>query len=332
MTLPSYVGRFKVRNKIAIGGFAVVLRAWDEELECFVAIKILRRGMTENEEIQLRFLDEARLLRRIRSSNVVTVHDVGRLNDGRPYFVMDFADRGTLASRLKRRPDSRGSDPQSVMALVDAVADGLSAIHEAGVVHRDIKPANILFQLARRGAVDPDPAAAESPRPYSGIVGTDERILISDLGIAKDLLKHTSNATLVGGTPLYQSPEQGDPTAEITPTADIYAATAMLLHVLTGERPPAASGVRKHLAGLPDAWRGVIEKGMAIEPEARFSSMESWRAAAHAMLANEAAEAQGDVPTELAPPETVCPYKGLAAYQPEDARFFFGREASSTKS
>ena len=104
MMLPSYVGRFKVRNEIATGGFAVVLRAWDEELECFVALKILRRWLTENEEIQLRFLDEARLLRRIRSPNVVTVHDVGRLNDGRPYFVMDFADRGTLSPRLKRQP------------------------------------------------------------------------------------------------------------------------------------------------------------------------------------------------------------------------------------
>lgn len=326
MMLPSYVGRFKVRNEIATGGFAVVLRAWDEELECFVALKILRRWLTENEEIQLRFLDEARLLRRIRSPNVVTVHDVGRLNDGRPYFVMDFADRGTLAPRLKHGPDYQGSDPQSVMALVDAVADGVSAIHEAGVVHRDIKPANILFQLARRGSVASDPSAVGSPLPPAGIVGADERILISDLGIAKDLLKRASTATVVGGTPLYQSPEQGDPTAEITPAADVYAATAMLLHALTGEPPPAVSGVGERLVGLPDAWRGVIGRGMAIEPESRFSSMESWRAAAHAMLANEAAEAQDGLPTEVASMETACPYKGLAAYQPEDARFFFGRE------
>ncbi|MGD9325927.1 MAG: serine/threonine-protein kinase, partial [Desulfobacterales bacterium] len=309
MMLPSYVGRFKVRNEIATGGFAVVLRAWDEELECFVALKILRRWLTENEEIQLRFLDEARLLRRIRSPNVITVHDVGRLNDGRPYFVMDFADRGTLAPRLKRRSGYLELDPQSIMALVDAVADGVSAIHEAGVVHRDIKPANILFQLARRGTVASDTSEAESPLPSMGIVGADERILISDLGIAKDLLKRASSATVVGGTPLYQSPEQGDPTAEITPAADVYAATAMLLHALTGEPPPAVSGVRDRLAGLPDAWRGVIGRGMAIEPEARFSSMESWRAAAHAMLANEAAEAQDGLPTEVVSQETACPYK-----------------------
>ena len=209
MMVPSYVGRFKVRNEIAAGGFAEVLRAWDEELECFVALKILRRELTEKEEIQLRFLDEARLLRRIRSPNVVTVHDVGRLNDGRPYFVMDFADKGTLAQRLKHQSGIQESDPKSIMALVDAVADGVSAIHEAGVVHRDIKPANILFQLARRGTVASDQSMAGLPLPDSGIVGTDERILISDLGIAKDLLKQSSTATVIGGTPLYQSPRTG---------------------------------------------------------------------------------------------------------------------------
>lgn len=145
MTLPYYVGRFEVRNEIAQGGFAVVLRAWDEELECFVALKIMPPRLAENKEFQRRFLEEARLLRRIRSPNVVTVHDVGRLNDGRPYFVMDFADRGTLEPRLERPAGTPEPEAQNVMALTDALADGLAAIHEAGVIHRDIKPANILF-------------------------------------------------------------------------------------------------------------------------------------------------------------------------------------------
>ena len=103
MTLPSYVGRYEVRKEIGRGGFAVVVQAWDEELQSLVALKILHGELAHDEEFQLRFLEEARLLRRIRSSNVVTVHDVGRLNDGRPYFVMDFADRGTLAPRLEGR-------------------------------------------------------------------------------------------------------------------------------------------------------------------------------------------------------------------------------------
>src|SRR3546814_16914664 len=98
-----------------------------------------------------RFLDKSGFLRRIRSPNVVTVHDVGRLNDGRPYFVMDFADRGTLAERI--RPEAHGKpDPRRLTVLIDALADGLAAIHEAGVVHRDIK----LGRASRRDRVCQD--------------------------------------------------------------------------------------------------------------------------------------------------------------------------------
>lgn len=327
MMLPSYVGRFEVRNEIATGGFAVVLRAWDEDLECFVALKILRHELAASEENQLRFLEEARLLRRIRSPHVVTVHDVGRLNDGRPYFVMDFADRGTLEQRLERRFGSRQPDAQHVMALVDAVADGVSAIHEAGLVHRDIKPANLLFQQARRGSVVYQPRTHDSPSTDTMLVEADERILISDLGIAKDLIKHDATATIVGGTPLYQAPEQSDPAAEITPAADVYAATAMLWHVMTGERPPRAGLLKERLTVFPGKLRRTVEKGMAIDPLDRFNSMETWRAAVHDSLMQAAIEAQSALPTEAASFESACPYKGLAAFQPEDARFFFGREA-----
>src|SRR5262249_9546905 len=126
MALPAYVGRYEVRREIARGGFAVVVQAWDEELQSLVALKILHQELAKEEGVQGGFLEEARLLRRTRSSNVVTVHDVGRLNDGRPYFVMDYADRGTLSPRLERKGGYCGPDPPSIVALVDAVADGLT--------------------------------------------------------------------------------------------------------------------------------------------------------------------------------------------------------------
>src|SRR3546814_20163639 len=99
MTLPSYVGRYRVCSEIARGGFASVVRAWDEELESLVAIKILHPNLANDEGIRTRFLDEARLLRSISYPNVFTFPAVGRRHVGRPSFVMDFAARGTLAER-----------------------------------------------------------------------------------------------------------------------------------------------------------------------------------------------------------------------------------------
>src|SRR5574338_441030 len=138
MSLPAYLGRYEVRQEIGRGGFAVVVQAWDEDLHSPVAIKILHPEFVhDGSDIQQRFLDEARLLRRIKSPHVVTIHDIGRLPDGRPYLVMDFADRGTLANRCSPNAASAGLDARGLGALVDSLADGLSAMHEAGVVHRD---------------------------------------------------------------------------------------------------------------------------------------------------------------------------------------------------
>ena len=101
----------------------------------------------------------------------------------------------------------------------------------------------------------------------------------------------------------------------------------MLWHVLTGETPPPATGVMNRLTGLPGVWREVIEQGMALTPEGRFASIESWRTAVHDTLALDTAASKNGLFTVALPSEATCPYKGLAAYQTEDAHFFFGREA-----
>jgi len=326
MALPSYVGRYRIHDEIARGGFASVVRAWDEELESFVAIKILHPNLANDEDVQMRFVEEARLLRRIRSPNVVTVHDVGRLNDGRPYIVMDFADRATLAGRI-RPEQGAGPDPRELTVLIDALADGLGAIHEAGVVHRDIKPENILFQSVRRSPVDATATLVENVRHEVHLVDADERILIGDLGIAKDLIKHGPMATLLGGTPLYEAPEQRDGTAGIGPASDIYSLTALLWHVLTARQPPKAENLASQLPTLPAAWHPVVEQGMALNPEDRFVTIESWRSAAHDALAGEMSTSQVERFDITVGHSSRCPYKGLAAYQPEDAASFFGREA-----
>jgi WD40 repeat protein/serine/threonine protein kinase len=342
MSLPSYVGRYAVRHEIARGGFAVVVLAWDEELDSAVALKILDYDPAgAGEEFQRRFIEEARMLRRIRSHHVVTVHDVGRLNDGRPYFVMDYADRGTLADWLARRPADRpqgapAADTRELMVLVDALADGLSAIHRAGVVHRDIKPANILFQSLRQVVPDPDMTVRRGPAvpATAGAGGAfhDARILVGDLGIAKDVIRSGALATMLGGTPAYHAPEQMDPEALLTPAADIYAATAVLYQLLTGVRPPKPEMLEQQIPRGLDRWREVLGRGLALDPIDRYASIQSWRAAIHDVLAEEAAETTARPSATSATfldeaTSRECPYKGLNAFQPEDADRFHGREA-----
>jgi WD40 repeat protein len=214
-----------------------------------------------------------------------------------------------------------------IAALVDAVADGLSAIHHAGIVHRDLKPDNILIQLARRTPGKTGPDATDSAQTVTTLVAAQERVLVGDLGIAKDLMQRDSAVTFAGGTPQYQAPEQSQRDATITPAADVYAATALLWHALTRQKPPEAHGVRQGLAKLPSVWHEVMEQGMALDPGARFTSMDNWRGAVHEALEQELTAAESNRPTELTAVTRTCPYKGLAAYEPEDAGFFFGRES-----
>jgi len=328
MSLPGYLGRYEVRNEIGRGGFAVVVLAWDEDLHSSVAVKILHSEFVQDgNDIQKRFLDEARLLRRIRSPNVVTIHDIGRLADGRPYFVMDFADRGTLASRLSQKPVAASQDARSLAALVDALADGLSAIHDAGVVHRDIKPANVLFQLTRRAAPDPDETVmGDGHEAFAALIAPHERILVGDLGIAKDLLRDGAAATMTGGTAFFRAPEQSDADAKITLAADVYSATAILWQLIAGQRPPHPHAVVDSLSTMPPNWREVLETGMALDPSARFTSMQNWRSAMHDVLTREAAESEPRTTVAQRQSAKSCPYKGLASYQPEDAHRFYGRE------
>ena len=325
MAQPSFVGRYEVREEIARGGFAVVVKAWDEELQCFVALKILHRELAGDTQLEHRFLQEARLLRRVKAPNVVAVHDVGRMNDGRPYFVLDYADRGTLAAKLRGAGLIRPFTRQDLMPLVDAVADGLSAIHQAGLIHRDIKPENILFQSTHHPISTSIAAtqAANGGVQATGLIAPDERVLVGDLGIAKDVVQNGSFPTIVGGTPLYLAPEQNLSTAEVTPATDVYSATALLWHVLTGETPPSPDGLADRLSALPPEWQDVMRQGLSVDPEIRHGSMDAWRCAVHDALGH----AMTDTRSVEVPQSGTCPYKGLAAYQPDDAYYFCGREA-----
>ena len=333
MPFPDRIGRYDYRGTIGVGGFAAVLRCYDEALDSLVAVKVLADTWAVDPEIRGRFVQEAKLLRRIHNEHVVTVHDSGELHDGRPYFVMDYADRGTLEDRLSFTPPGRSIDAKTTRRVVLAVADGLAALHRAGIVHRDIKPGNLLIQSVDGSPTAPSPAT----EVRTSLIEPAERILIGDLGLAKDLVATPSGATIIGGTQGFQPPEQREPNAAISPAADVYAATAVVWRLFHGSHPPDHRDVSRALTEVAAPWRELFEQGFALDPEARFSSIETWRDALLSALDMASAAGSGstvDLPSRSGRTSSrretgvlPCPYKGLAAYEPEDADYFFGREA-----
>jgi WD40 repeat protein/serine/threonine protein kinase len=322
---PDRIGRYEYRGTIGVGGFASVARCYDEALDSLVAVKVLADTWAVDPEIRARFVQEAKLLRRIHNEHVVTVHDSGELDDGRPYFVMDYADRGTLEDRLGFTPPGHPIDAKTTRRVVLALTDGLAALHRAGIVHRDVKPGNLLLQSVNRVPATQAPAT----EVRTALIEAGERVLIGDLGLAKDLVATPSGATIIGGTQGFQPPEQRQANAAISPAADVYAATAVVWRLLRGSRPPDHPDVARSLTDVAAPWREIFEQGFAPDPDERFPSVESWRDALLSALDTDEHPSRSSRGASLRSGSGVlpCPYKGLAAFEPEDADYFFGREA-----
>jgi serine/threonine protein kinase len=215
MGVPTRLGRYVVRRRLGSGGFATVWLAHDEQLDAEVAIKVLADNWGHDDSVRHRFLEEGRFLRRVESEHVVQVHDVGELEDGRPFLVLTYADRGTLADRLKEKPLPLAE----AVDVVVQVGRGLQALHRRGLLHRDVKPANVLFRSTDDG----------------------ERAVLSDLGLGKSL-DEVSRITMPGGTPSYVAPEQalGE---RLDQRADQYSLGAVAYAALTGRSPHQVDGL-----------------------------------------------------------------------------------------
>ncbi|MGZ8375862.1 MAG: serine/threonine-protein kinase [Gemmatirosa sp.] len=284
------LGRYRVRHRVGAGGFARVYRALDPELELDVALKILKPELAAEPETVERFRREASTAAKLRHPNVVTVLNVGRLDDafdgapaGTPYLVMDF-----LPSSLEKRLAERGSIPEAELARVgEDVARGLAYAHERGVVHRDVKPDNVLF-------------------------AADGRAMVSDFGIARAVDARVSSVSrqVVLGTPSYFSPEQarGLP---LDGRSDIYALGVTLYQAATGALPFGGDDwydvMRQHVEATPPSPReraphlsptfeAVLLRCLAKDPGDRFQSSSELADALSALRAHGAEAATMAVP------------------------------------
>ncbi|MFI6740489.1 protein kinase [Nonomuraea sp. NPDC050451] len=289
MTAPSQAGRYRIEQLIGVGGFASVYLAQDDELRSPVAVKILADNWARQDDVRGRFLQEARLLRRADSHLLVQVFDLGELDDGRPYFVMTYADRGTLEDRL-----SGGAlAVEEALGLMRDICQGVAVLHSIGVVHRDLKPSNVLF----------------CSRPEGG-----ERVMVADLGIARST-DHLSGLTLPAGSPGYQAPEQlyfdGAPDAR----ADVHGLGALTYHMLIG-RVPAKPEQRVPPSALrpevPEAIDAAVMRALDPDREARWPDAAAYAAALSPSTAvpppggerpsSEEAPSDGEAPSSGEPP------------------------------
>lgn len=263
MSAPESLGRLRRIERIGAGGFATVWRYHDDQLDSDVAVKALADNWSQHLDIRERFLEEARILRRADADHVVRVHDIGETADGTPYFVMSYADRGTVADLIE---GPRPTAAQTVELIRQAGA-GLQVLHDDGIIHRDIKPQNLLLRS----------------RPDGG-----EEVLVADLGVAK-AAAHGSGLTQVVGTPAYIAPEQALG-QRLDVRADVHALGAVAYVLLTGrlvredglaglltaQLPPPPSAVDP---GVPAAFDPVILKALAPDPRDRWPDIASFLAA-----------------------------------------------------
>jgi serine/threonine-protein kinase len=208
-------GRYRLEHVAGHGGMATVFSAHDTVLDRKVAIKLLQRRSDSTGAFHERFDRGARAEAKIVHPNVVSVHDVGENEDGRPYLVMDYVEGASLAELIHDGPLSS----ERVAAIGVGIARALAAAHALGIFHRDVKPANII--IYRQGI------------PH-----------LMDFGLARELYADDPGATAAGalvGTADYVAPEQARYGAA-SPAADLYALGALMYHALTGAPPFEGSG------------------------------------------------------------------------------------------
>jgi serine/threonine-protein kinase len=210
------LGKYRIEQVLGKGGMGIVVAARHVELGQRYAIKFLLPTVLSQEEAVERFLREARASARLQSEHVARVHDVGHMDNGSPYMVMEYLE----GCDLKALVSKEGPLPADVaITYLAHVCDAIAEAHAAGIIHRDLKPANLFLVRRRNGS----PCVKVLDFGISKHIGTNEVDLTA------------TNATL--GSPLYMSPEQISKSKTVDTRTDIWALGVILYELLTSTSP-----------------------------------------------------------------------------------------------
>jgi serine/threonine protein kinase len=279
-------GKYLVRSVLGRGGMGTVYEGVNIQMGRVVALKVLHPRQVKKRESVKRFHQEARAAGAIGHPNICEVYDLGTLDDGCPYLVMERLVGSTLSQHVKQ-----GVLPfEPAIDIMIQVLSGLVAAHEKGIVHRDLKPDNI-FLTERVGC---PPVAKVLDFGVSKVVSSEPTQ-------PRDADLDLTRTGMVMGTPYYMSPEQASGARDLDGRVDLYACGVILYETLTGRRPFLAANYHMLLwnilrteppaptelrPDLPPALESVIARAMARDRVVRYASAHEFIAALAHVRAN----------------------------------------------
>jgi TolB-like protein/tRNA A-37 threonylcarbamoyl transferase component Bud32/Tfp pilus assembly protein PilF/DNA-binding transcriptional regulator YdaS (Cro superfamily) len=245
------LGPYEILACLGAGGMGEVHRARDVRLDRIVALKVLYRTDTEDEDARAHFEHEARAISKINHPNICALYDIGR-HDDVEFLVMEYLEGETLTARLERGP----MDQNELVRHASEIAVALARAHRHGVIHRDLKPSNIV--LTESGAKLLDFGIAKLQGPERDAAGASTA--------APRTLTATRRGRIVG-TVAYMSPEQLRGT-DVDARSDLFSFGAVLYEMATGRRAFAGSGATAVKSAILEGHvTPVQEVNPSLDPE-----------------------------------------------------------------